>query len=135
MKMNDQRELGWIGIGLYTISEAREMTHVPSATIRRWIKGYKYRRVDGFAEAPSVWRAELLLDGQRPALTFLDLLDIRVVDSFRKHGVRGLSSGRPHGSPATCSDRTILSPREGSGLTASGYSLTWNAAAIVGCSM
>ncbi len=89
MKGNsDRRELKWIGLGLYTIPEAHQMTHVPAATIRRWIKGYRYRRAGGFAEAPSVWQGDLLFDGQRPALTFLDLLDVRVVDSFRKHGVR-----------------------------------------------
>jgi len=89
MKENgDRRELKWIGLGLRTIPETHRMTHVPAPTIRRWIKGYRYRRADGFAEAPSVWRGDLLHDAHNPALTFLDLLDIRVVDLFRRHGVR-----------------------------------------------
>jgi len=88
IRNNDQRQLKWIGLGLYTIAEAHQLTRVPAATIRRWIKGYRYRRADGFAEAPSVWQADLLFDSQRPALTFLDLLDVRIVDSFRKYGVR-----------------------------------------------
>lgn len=85
---NDQPDLKWIGLGLYSIAEAHQLTHVPSATIRRWIKGYRYRRTDGFAEAPSVWQGDILFDGPRPMLTFLDLPDVRIVDSFRKHGVR-----------------------------------------------
>lgn len=84
----DQLDLKWIGLGLYSIAEAHQLTCVPGATIRRWLKGYRYRRVDGFAEAPSVWQGDILFDGPRPMLTFLDLLDVRIVDSFRKHGVR-----------------------------------------------
>ncbi len=80
---------GWLGIGIYTVAEAARLTRVPPLRIRRWVQGYSYRAVPKGPQSysPAVFVHELEpIDGAL-ALTFLDLLEIRFVDAFRRHGV------------------------------------------------
>jgi uncharacterized protein (DUF433 family)/DNA-binding transcriptional MerR regulator len=70
------------GIGLYTFQEATRLTGIKSGELRRWLHGYK----SGEKELPPLWEPELTgsdLDG----LSFHDLLEVRFVKEFRKHGV------------------------------------------------
>lgn len=71
-----------IGVGVYTPSEAALYTGIPSQDIRRWLFGYKAEGV----EHSGLWLPELGV-GDEKLLGFRDLLEIRFVDAFRKHGV------------------------------------------------
>ncbi|MFF7705984.1 DUF433 domain-containing protein [Pseudomonas sp. NPDC007930] len=70
------------GVGIYTPAEAALYTGIPSQHIRRWVFGYRCAGVTH----PGLWAPELSL-GQSPLLGFHDLLEIRFVHAFRKHGV------------------------------------------------
>jgi len=75
------------GIGLYTFHEAARLTKIPLRDLRRWLDGYPYRDKKGarVTVAP-LWGTELdddTLDG----ISFHDLLEVRFVHAFRKHGV------------------------------------------------
>lgn len=71
-----------IGLGVYTPAEAALYTGIPAKDIRRWMFGY---RAEGRAY-PGLWRSEL--SAVDPALLgFHDLLEIRFVQAFRRHGV------------------------------------------------
>jgi uncharacterized protein (DUF433 family) len=64
----------WLGIGLYTASEAAQLLNLPVAKVRRWLGGYK---TAGHSYDP-VWIPQLpKLDGQL-GLSFLDLMQLRV---------------------------------------------------------
>lgn len=70
------------GIGLYTFQEATRLTGIKSGELHRWLHGYK----SGDKMIPPLWEPELSssnLDG----LSFHDLLEVRFVKEFRKHGV------------------------------------------------
>lgn len=75
------------GIGLYTFHEASRLTHIPVRDLRRWLDGYSYRnRRQARVFAPPLWEPELA-DDALDGVSFHDLLEVRFVRAFRKHGV------------------------------------------------
>lgn len=71
-----------LGVGLYTASEASLYTGISAKDIRRWMFGYMANGVF----QPGIWAPELA-DTAEKTLSFHDLLEIRFVHAFRKHGV------------------------------------------------
>lgn len=74
------------GLGVYTFSEASRLTGISPAHLRRWLRGYQYKHGDSIHFSPPLWETELAradLEG----LSFHDLLEVRFVSAFRKHGV------------------------------------------------
>lgn len=71
-----------LGLGVYTPAEASLYTGVSAKDIRRWMFGYKADGVD----QPGLWVPELGFTEER-LLGFHDLLELRFVHAFRKHGV------------------------------------------------
>ncbi len=79
--------LDGLGKGLYSESEAARLSGVRAGRIRRWMQGYEFVTPKGERHvSPPVWRKPEE-GGQRTALNFLDLMDIRVVGAFRGAGV------------------------------------------------
>jgi DNA-binding transcriptional MerR regulator len=75
------------GIGLYTFHEAARLTKIPVRDLRRWLNGYPYRAKDGVeVDVAPIWETELA-DDSVDGLSFHDLLEVRFVHAFRKHGV------------------------------------------------
>jgi uncharacterized protein (DUF433 family) len=71
-----------LGVGIYTPQEAAAYTHIPSRDIQRWLFGYRANGVQHSA----LWEPELLGIAEN-TLSFHDLLEIRFVHAFRRHGV------------------------------------------------
>ena len=76
----------YLGIGLYSIFEAAHIIGAKTSDLRRWlhrdsykVRGKQYRRV------PFVARS---LPGQPDVVTFLELIELRVIKAFRDRGVR-----------------------------------------------
>jgi uncharacterized protein (DUF433 family) len=85
MDGSHSRDIDLLGIGLYTATEAARLTGIPAVRLRRWIRGYTYR-VGGqqTASSASVWRGQIPgIDGL-VELGFLDLIEARFVDAFRR---------------------------------------------------
>ena len=76
-----------LGVGIYTVQEAARLTGVPSRRIRRWLRGYVYRRDEVRFDVPAVWHAQIQPIDGATALGFLDLMEARFVDAFRRSGV------------------------------------------------
>lgn len=76
------------GIGLYTIAEASRLTDIPAARLSRWLRGYTYRGGAGRpVKSEPVWGRQVPdIDGIA-GLGFLDLIEARFVDAFRKASV------------------------------------------------
>lgn len=77
----------WIGGGIYSVPEAARFTGVHPRTIRRWIRGYDYRVREELRHSPEVLAADLPQIEGVIALSFRDLIEVRFVDAFRRHGV------------------------------------------------
>lgn len=75
-----------IGRGIYTVSEASRLTGVPAACIRRWLRGYAYMVTAGRKVAlPVVTHDYPEIDAEL-ALSFLDLIEVRIVNALRARG-------------------------------------------------
>jgi len=79
----DATENSLLGVGIYGISEAARLTAIPPARLRRWVRGYSFKKRDGnTSQSPPVVSRQLpALDGV-VALGFLDLIEVRVVDAM-----------------------------------------------------
>jgi uncharacterized protein (DUF433 family) len=76
-----------IGAGIYSVAEAARLTRVSSACIRRWLSGYLYKTSTGPRTANPVFAGALpLIDGEL-ALSFLDLIEVRIVNSLRSQKI------------------------------------------------
>lgn len=76
-----------VGQGVYAVGEASRLTGVDPARVRRWFAGYAFPRASGRRVMPPVIHAhDRRVDGQLQ-LTFLDLIEIRLIDAFRRAGV------------------------------------------------
>lgn len=76
-----------INLGLYTLSEASRLTRLNSSRIRRWLKGYRYRRGDSVRHSAPVLRENISADLSFVELSFLDLMELRCVHAFLEEGV------------------------------------------------
>ncbi|WP_455278697.1 DUF433 domain-containing protein [Cupriavidus necator] len=76
------------GIGLYAFPEASRLTRIPTRDLRRWLGGYTYRSKTNGApvSVPPLWHTELADKGV-DCIGFRDLLEVRFVRAFRRHGV------------------------------------------------
>jgi uncharacterized protein (DUF433 family) len=76
-----------LGIGLYTVPEAARLTGIAQARLRRWLRGYNHGRGEAVITSAPVWHRQLPeIDGTL-GLGFLDLMESRFVDAFRKAAV------------------------------------------------
>jgi uncharacterized protein (DUF433 family) len=74
-----------LGLGIYTIPEAARLTHVAPKRIKRWIEGYSFQHRGETRSSAPLWQREIESDGL--VLSFRDLLEVRFIDAFRRHGV------------------------------------------------
>jgi len=82
-----QARPSYLGVGIYRLSEAARLTSVPTQKISRWVCGYTYRSAGKAHRAMPIWERQLPdVDGV-VAVGFLDLMEIRFVEAFRRYGV------------------------------------------------
>jgi len=85
-QLPDMPEPLLIGAGLYSLTEASRLTSIPVKRIRRWMEGYEYvdrgkrRHSDPIVQSSlGRWTGSL-------ALSFADLIEVRVLDAFLEAG-------------------------------------------------
>jgi uncharacterized protein (DUF433 family) len=91
-----RREPHFLNTGLYTVSEAARLTRIPAGKIRRWIRGYTFRKGESVRHSDAVWQTEIKRLDNKAALSFRDLLELRFVDAFIKAGVSWVTMRRAH---------------------------------------
>jgi uncharacterized protein (DUF433 family) len=72
-----------IGVGLYSVPEARRLTGMPSAAINRWVRGYARRRDGERVEYPPLVPPELPVIEDETAISFRDLMELRFINRLR----------------------------------------------------
>jgi uncharacterized protein (DUF433 family) len=77
-----------VGVGLYTFQEASKLSNASPQELRRWLKGYEYKapNSDERVHSAPLWQTELA-EYEVEGVSFHDLLEVRFVQAFRKHGV------------------------------------------------
>jgi uncharacterized protein (DUF433 family) len=86
----------FLNTGIYSVAEASRLTGVSRGKIRRWLKGYDFRKDGDVHHSNPVWRSEIKPIGDKFALGFLDLIEIRFVESFLRAGVSWATMRRAH---------------------------------------
>lgn len=84
---DERRAQNYIGRGIYPIREAARLTGVPASSITRWLSGYDYNYRGAKRRQPPVFLRDFEDIEGRKALSFLDVVEVRFVGAFRKHGV------------------------------------------------
>jgi uncharacterized protein (DUF433 family) len=77
----------WLGVGLYTGTEACRLLRLPPAKVRRWMGGYDYVHRGEKRHAEPLWVPQLPKLDDQLGLGFLDLMQLRVVARFVAEGV------------------------------------------------
>lgn len=77
-----------IGKGLYSLSQAAHLIGADPRSVKRWMLGYE-RTVRGERRrSPPLWKTQFAeADLPEPTIGFRDLLELRLVNAFAKHGV------------------------------------------------
>jgi uncharacterized protein (DUF433 family) len=73
--------------GIYSLPDAARLTGVPIPSIRRWTLGYHFIRGGERRWSPPLVKPQLHPAGGGPALSFLDLQELRFLHAFRVRGV------------------------------------------------
>ena len=75
-----------IGRGVYTLAETERLTQVPRQRISRWTRGYAYKQAGKSRELPPIIGRD-----SGSVIVFADLIEIRFLNEFRRHGVSAKS--------------------------------------------
>ena len=77
-----------IGHGVYGLSQAERLTGIPVLRIKRWSRGYHYTyRGERRFSPPAITPTHEPL-GESLILAFADLVEVKLLDWFLRHGVR-----------------------------------------------
>ncbi len=80
-----------LGVGIYSRAEAARLLHLTPQRLGRWVRGYTYWLKSGEAprrtQQPPVVHTDLPTIGGALALSFLELMELRVVKAFVTKGV------------------------------------------------
>ena len=80
-------ETNYFERGLYSLSDASKLTGIDTRSISRWLRGYQYKRSGEAHSIPAVIISDYAPIGGKSALSFLDMMELRLVRRFRKHGL------------------------------------------------
>ncbi len=73
---------------IYTIAEAARLCGLSTGRVRRWVRGYSFRRGEDIRSSPPVVRTPRQISEKNTVgLDFLDLIEIRYVKAFVEAGV------------------------------------------------
>ena len=81
-----------LGVGYYSRAEAARLLSMTPSRVRRWVSGYTYWLVrsdddrERRAQGPVV-KTDLPLVDQAMALSFVELMELRVVKAFLERGI------------------------------------------------
>ena len=76
-----------LGVGCYTAPEAARLLKTSARNIIRWLGGYSYKVAAGQVHASPLWRPQLPRLGDTLEIGFRDLIELRFVLAFLRHGV------------------------------------------------
>lgn len=77
-----------VGTGLYSLPQASRLVGADPRSVRRWMLGYRRLYRGESRTLPPLWRTQFTeQDLAEPTIGFRDLLELRLVNAFAKHGV------------------------------------------------
>jgi len=87
-RMNAQSQFkDFVGVGVYTLTDAAHLLKTPRINLRRWMIGYDYTRNGKTRHVQPLWAPDILLDENEVELSFRDLIELRFVKAFTEKGI------------------------------------------------
>ena len=83
--MSDSHD--YLGRGIYSIPEAAALSGVPGRQIRRWVLGYGHAPSSLSPKYAPLFAGDYPRMGKAVSISFLDLVEVLFIRSFRKHRV------------------------------------------------
>lgn len=74
-------------VAIYTIAEAARLCELSTGRVRRWVRGYSFRRGEEMRNSPPIVNTPRHSESLTVGLDFLDLIEIRYVKAFLEQGV------------------------------------------------
>lgn len=84
---HDANHLQIIGKGTYTVADATKLSGVPGTRIKRWLQGRSREYRGEFVRDEALWTSQLPTFEGSLYLGFRDLIELRMVDAFRKQHI------------------------------------------------
>ncbi|MET0437453.1 MAG: hypothetical protein ABW043_08165, partial [Devosia sp.] len=84
---HDATQLKIIGTGIYTVADASNLSGVPSSRITRWLLGRRREYRGEIVHDDALWTSQLPLFEGGLYLGFRDLIELRMVDAFRRQKI------------------------------------------------
>lgn len=85
--MSDELNQFGLGQGVYSVTDASALTGLYPRRIVRWFRGYTYRATTGHRSRPPVIQSDYSPVDGLMQLSFLDLIEMRLVKAFLDAGV------------------------------------------------
>lgn len=112
---------GMLGVGFYSRASAARLLRVNPSTLNRWVSGYTYQTQSGKVRKEAVVSPSVpVLEGE-VALSFVDLIELRVVKGLLDRGLslqavrRARDLAQEHFPvPHPFASRRVFTPAEGS---------------------
>jgi uncharacterized protein (DUF433 family) len=77
-----------IGTGIYPLHRAAKLVGAEPRALRRWLQGYSRKHQGQYVRSEPLWTTQLKDEGlPDEVIGFRDLLELRMVSAFVKHGV------------------------------------------------
>ncbi|MDQ2990202.1 MAG: hypothetical protein M3R60_13975, partial [Pseudomonadota bacterium] len=77
-----------IGTGIYPLSQAARLVGEEPRALRRWLQGYSRKSNGERVRYEPLWETQLKNEGlPEDVIGFRDLLELRMVSAFVRHGV------------------------------------------------
>lgn len=77
-----------IGTGLYPLKQAARLVGANPRSVQRWMLGYKRKHLGQSTSSGPLWRTQYESDDLPDhAIGFLDLMELRMIAAFVRHGV------------------------------------------------
>jgi uncharacterized protein (DUF433 family) len=80
-----------LGTGIYSPADAARLLGLDRARVRRWVNGYtyyyRYNKVESRRKQPAVIKPDLPAIGKDVALSFVELMELRVVKTLIQKGL------------------------------------------------
>jgi uncharacterized protein (DUF433 family) len=77
----------YLGRGIYSIPEAAALTGISASQIRRWVLGYGQSTASDSLKHEALFTSDFPKLENAVSISFLDLIEVLFIRSFRKHGV------------------------------------------------
>ena len=77
----------FLGRGIYSVQSAARLSGIPIRRVRRWLCGYSFVSSGKARRSPPVWIGDFAPIETHASLSFLDLIELRFVESFIRAGV------------------------------------------------